>query len=701
MDSGPEILEVELRADLVVARRSRWSSPDALVDQVGRYGGSALALALVHAAQRAGEREMPFVVAVGEAVARGLATAARACVASRVPLSGHYADGHVGGLLGQHLARIASALVVRGRVAGADAVLVIDADGGARIERVVGLEALEVRGRSRILRARHVGAALLITGPAGDGAIPFATLANEAEPPSFVGRGGLGAVLGRHGLRAIVVSPPDSRRAPRKSADDARHFERAPNPTVLTESVRLLARAAGGTFESRGWLASEDGAAAADPGGRKGCRGCPTPCGWVFERPGGALGARQGALEALGSALGSPSLEGPLVLLERCDALGLDAKEVGAGLALLVAHADRLEHERDRLAARALRGDATAIARVLDEIPRRAGLAARIARGAAHLARELGVEAPLVRGQSARPENDLAALLGQCISTRGADPMRTFAFLAADVPDRARLARLIAPWPLPERAEDPRATAGKGRLVAWTESYLAAVDASGFCAFSAAALLADGVLDLDGIAHWISPAAVRATMGSSGRALIAAGASIALVQRDLARAFGARPEDDCPPYAAELLLDPSMLPEYRRYRGLGADGAPTASAWAAAGKLSVLELAGDALTAPRADHERAPDASLAADRRTGRVRVRASGPLGVALAAPLELELPLPARALDVLHAAAVARPAARAWLVRDGVAVPVVSRAGVRIAPEAWVEAHDVLDLTVALSGG
>ncbi|MCY2960240.1 MAG: hypothetical protein NTY35_08740 [Planctomycetota bacterium] len=691
--AAPEILSVELQGDLATVRRSRWSSPDPVVDAVGRYGGSALALAIVHAARAAGESEMPFVVAVGEAVLRGLPTAARACVASRVPLSGHYADGHVGGLFGQHLVASASALVVRGRVSGADAVLVIDARGDARVERAAGLEQLGIPGRTRLLHAQYPGAALLVCGLAGDRGVPFATLANEADPPSFVGRGGLGAVLGRHGVRAIAVLPPERRRAVDASARSERRLERpgAPDLAVLTDSVRLLARAAGGTFESRG------DPAPVDPGGRKGCRGCPTPCGWVFERPSGALGARQGALEALRGALGLSDQEGPLALLERCDALGIDAKETGAALALLVEHADRLGAAAGR--ARGLRGDLDALLAVLDEIPARVGLGALVARGAAHLARELGVDAPLVRGQSARAENDLAALLGQCISTRGTDPMRTFAFLAADVPDRARLARLIAPWPLPEGAEDPRATAGKGRLVAWTEAFLAAVDATGFCAFSAAAVLADGVLDLDGLARWIAPEAVRATIGSDGRALLSAGASIVLVQRDLARALGARGDEDCPPFAASLLGESGMLPEYRRFRGLGADGAPTAAAWGAAATTAVLDLAGDEVRA--GPLESVPAAELAMPRRLGRVRLRAPGPLGAALGAPLEVELALPARAWDVLLAAALARPSARAWLVRGESAVPIVSRGGVRVPAEGRVEAGDVLDLTVVLSGG
>ncbi len=774
MDSvRPEILDVELAGETATTQRVTWGSSDRIADAVGSYGGSALALAIVHDAVRRG-RAAPFVVAAGEAVARGLPTAARACVASIVPLSGQYADGHVGGRSGEHLAAIAGALVVRGRTELEDAVLVVDADGGVSLERVDGVARLAISGRTRTLRARFPGAALLVAGPAGDARIPMASLANEAEPPSFVGRGGLGAVLGGHGLRAIAILPPRER---------TRRVARAgaPDPSVLLASPRLLARAAGGTFES-----PRENAVSApmDPGLRKGCRGCPTPCGWVFERPSGELGARQGALlgarqgallgarqgallgarqgallgarqgavEALGRALGFAELDGPLALLERCDDLGLDAKEVGAALALLVEHVAE---------AHALRGDVAALVDVLDRIPARTGLGERVALGAAQLARELGVDAPTVRGQAARPESDLASLLGQCVSTRGADPMRTFAFLAADVPDRARLAQILAPWNLPPGIEDPRDPAGKGRLVAWTESFLAAVDAAGFCAFSAAALLADGVLDLDALARWIAPDSVRATLGEDGRALLAAGATIALLQRELASApvhsqrelasaqahsqrelasapahsqrelasaqahsqrelassqassqhlvassqahsqnewASSRGDDDRPAFAARELDRPGMLDEYRRFRGLDADGSVTAAAREAAGTRAVLDLHGESESHAVAARD---TAARATSRSPGVVVLNARGPLRAALGAPCRVRVDLPAPLVDVLESVAHANPAARAWLVREGTPIPVVTRRGVRIAGADAIRDGDELELVVALSGG
>ena len=67
----------------------------------------------------------------------------------------------------------------------------------------------------------------------------------------------------------------------------------------------------------------------------RGCAGCPTPCGWVFETPAGArLGGRFNALDSLGGALGLDESADALRILAACNEVGVDAKEVGAALAV-------------------------------------------------------------------------------------------------------------------------------------------------------------------------------------------------------------------------------------------------------------------------------------------------------------------------------------------------------------------------------
>jgi hypothetical protein len=379
--------------------------------------------------------------------------------------------------------------------------------------------------------------------------------------------------------------------------------------------------------------------------------------------------------------------------------------------------------------------------------------------GAAALARELGLEGEVVlaRGQAARPEADLASVLGQCVTPGGSDPMRSFSFLSSDG-DRALLERLLGAFEPPPGAEDPRDPAGKGLVVWWHESLAAALDVTGFCSFSAAGLLADGVLDLDRLAELVLPASLAADEGFAGsppgERLLALGASFVLAARALNREWGA-PDLDRSAAFAEALDAPGMLALYRACRGLDARGAPTTDALAAAWtpragrpfgtrgdaplraqpstEVEVGRVEGGgwwdrgaeraAPTGANASTREEPSASARPERAPGLVRLRAVGPLAERLGRARELRMALPASAREVLGAAAVRAPAAAAWLGVDerpgadgpgaegpgagagadtrSAAPPAVYRDGRRLGADELVRDGDVLDLVLALAGG
>jgi len=697
---GARVRTIDLgRADLT-GRAPTFDDP--VLARLASWGGSALGLAVLLDRARAGSTaDAPLVLAAGEAVRAGLPTAARAALLARAPLTGRFAEGHVGGELGARLAAVADALVLEGRTELPGAVLVIGADGAPYLIGRPELSGLAPAATAAALERELGPCAVLTIGPAGERGLSFASLASGHAPPSFVGRGGMGAVLGGLGLKALCLCARPAALEP-----DARLVER------LRRSPRLAARAAGGTLElfpafaARGELAPELGQALAaeaheraHAGGdhaRHGCRGCPTPCGWVFLRSDGVRqGARFGASHALGVALGLETLDDALFLLGQCDELGVDAKEVGAILALTCR-----AQELGRLSGEPVRGRRAALARRVHELVHDERTPGRA--GAAALAAELGLahEFPSVRGQAVRAEADLAALLGQCVSSGGADPMRSFPFLVqtAGVDE---LARLLAPLPLPTGALDATAPAGKGRLVFWHENLVAAVDMSGFCAFSAAGLLADGLVELDELAGWILPDALRAPEDDAWRArrpgerLLAAGANLVLGRRELDRRWGAGSgDDDRPDFAREALERPGMLDEYRALRGRGPDGGPSAEARARWGTPGVLELGLGTLAA---DGRRA-EAALPRERRApGRVLLRLAGPP----AERRELELVLPLALDECLRAACAADPALTARLYAGGRLVPAVWRAGRRLAGADPVSAGDELDLVVAIGGG
>jgi hypothetical protein len=246
----PRILEVEL-GGAQGGRRRAWRAEEPRLDRLGRGSGAALGVALwlEHAPsyeRRAGSFEtsptqvFPFVIAVGDCVRRGLPTAARASLIARAPLTGRLAQGQVGGDLGRRLASLTDALVLRGRAPGERSLLVLEADGGVRVERSpLPAEASPV-DVGRLLIERFGPCASLRVGPAARRGLPFANLASGREHQSFVGRGGLGAAFAAHGLDALVVLAEPVADAPPTSTSLLR---------ALASSPRLVARGAGGTLE--------------------------------------------------------------------------------------------------------------------------------------------------------------------------------------------------------------------------------------------------------------------------------------------------------------------------------------------------------------------------------------------------------------------------------------------------------------------
>lgn len=740
------LLEVDLAGAGPGSRPVRAVESQPLPAPFATLGGAAAVLpAFVREAQRDPAAPGPLALFTGRAVRRGVPTAARATVLARSP-SGLPAWGEVGGEFGPRLAALGEGVLVRGRSGLRGAVLVIEGDGSAHLEAHPALLGLSLPERVRALREVLATRGLVVAGPAADRGLPFATLANAEEPPAHTGRSGLGAAFAARGLLAIAVRAEPAPAVP----DD-------PLRQALAASPRLAARADGGSLEVFHALAARgrEGPAQAarwaevEPGApRRGCRGCPTPCGVVLERPGGgAGGARFGSLVGLAGRLGLERREEALALLAACDAAGADALEIGAALevALRAREAGRLAGGPRRGAAEELLAWARAIA--LGEPP-----AAAFVRGAAAAERAFGLEPRVasVRGRALRPLQEPAALLLACVCARGAGGLAGAPFLAAEGAARARIAELIAPLPAPPGIEEPSSPLAKGRLVWWHENLAAALDASGFCAFSAAGLLADGLFTLDELAARLVPQ--WSSVPDAGRRLLAVGAGLVLLARRLEELWGAPAGRDLPPFARERLSHPSLWPEYRRLRGLDEDGEVLPEVLGAIGETALLDrsVGGCEPTRLAAARPRALPAREREDRRKralrgegraagreqpvgergigcgerdgpspegwgskgaaaapgasgtggGLLHLGAVGPLARALGEP-RLALAGAVSVAQVLERLSRERPAARRWLGPAGARRVAVYRAGLRLGEDDLVHPGERLEIVLALSGG
>lgn len=716
-ESQPEraprnVVEVDLgrlrAGDPGGVRCGPWSAASKELASLADIGGGALGFAWIaqHARQNPGAPS-PLVVSVGSCARRGVPTAARASVASRAPLTGLFAEGLVGGGFARRLASFADALVLHSSVSVAQAcgeVLVIDAraeqvEVSARLERFPQLVGASAR-RVHAFLHEHFGAQgdehagerggeldSLAIGAAGERGLRFANLAASGETPHFVGRGGLGAVLGRLGLKAVVVLAPS---VPTRADSELTR--------ALLRSPRLAARADSGTFEQLPALQASgelrehafrerlsdarvetlEASISAAKSGVHGCHGCPTPCGWVFRTERGeAQGARFGASYALGLNLGLERFDDALALLALCDEIGVDAKEAGAALSLLAR-----ARELGRCDGAPRFGDRAAFERVLRACAFGASdssdpVAQLFELGPAALASQLGLESEhtCVKGASARPDDNLASLLGQCVSSRGGDSMRAFPFAAFDP-------ALLAAWGAgggfewPAEALDPRSSAGKGLIVAWHEDWSNALDALGFCSFSAAALLTDRVLSLEELERVLAPELVAR---DGAGALLRLGARLTLAQRELNASWGMREVDERPAWARQRLEQAGVWPQYAAVRS-----AQRLGRWKY-GPIDVAPLAADSEAPP------------ASERRVGRVSVRCVGALAKQLGRERELELPLACSVAELLERVARLGDAPNAVEASN----LSVFRAGRALRDVDLVRAGDVLDLVAILSGG
>ncbi len=562
------------------------TSPDLAAAAAG--SGPALPPALFTAAHRScsrpdgaahgaggtrGELEEPsLVISVGDAVRRAVPTAARATLSARAPLRSGLTEAQVGGPFGRALGAHTDALVLLGRAAETCVIGILESGEvevqGATADQV----ALGASARARSLCGASNRTHSIVTGPGAQAGLPFANLASfdggdATAAPSVVGRGGLGAVLAGTGVMALTVeetsggadelesgseparSAPDGirgidsagsdtagsdlessdsagsdsagsgpagrhpagreaaqgdRAAPGRAAgpdpfaSEARAPRRGePLEAALVRSPRLLSRAAGGTLE----LAASRGSALAVDGPRRkhGCAGCPTPCGWTFEVEGRGTSRVGGRFSALQGFAGRGE---PLELLEQCNRLGVDARSV-AGL----------------------------MGR-FPSVPPEAFFSGLLDPSSeVHVAALEGV--PLAEAGATFARGDLAAEVGQALAVRGPEPLRSLSILGLDG-ERAR--EVIAPLPWAgDRERDA------GTLAFWHECVAAAVDVAGFCSFSAAGLLADGVMGVSELGEALG-------FGPEGGASTAAvflrsGARHLALHRELKGAEGAIPAD--------------------------------------------------------------------------------------------------------------------------------------------------------------
>lgn len=439
-----------MRMQIEVNLEDRTVCTTSLPDNAVWLGGRALTDSIIlqevpPACHPLGSQNL-LVFAPGLFAGTSMPSASRLSVGGKSPLTGGIKESNVGGMAGMTLAQLGiGMLVIRGKAEGRGPQVLLLGKGSAEIMEAPELHHLGNYQTVDILKKRFGDEVEIVSvGPCGEMKMAAATIAvtdTHGKPCRHAGRGGLGAVMGSKGLKAIVIDPKGSQL---RGGADPRAFARAVREytKILQDSKRTafwrengtagivdLSHARGslptrnftsGAYEKKDGVNAERLKALAAQ--RKGImghacmRGCVVRCSNIFNDPQGRYltsGLEYETIAMMGPNLDIDDLDTVAQMDFRCDDYGIDTIEMGVTLGIL--------SETDLFRF----GDGERAIQLIDEIGKGTAMGRILGQGATTAGRVFGItRVPAVKGQ-ALPAHEARALKGLGVtyatSPQGAD----------------------------------------------------------------------------------------------------------------------------------------------------------------------------------------------------------------------------------------------------------------------------------------
>ncbi|WP_101295769.1 aldehyde ferredoxin oxidoreductase family protein [Halegenticoccus soli] len=462
------------------------------------------------------------------------------------PLTGGLLSSNAGGFLSRNFAATGyGAVQLTGE---SDDLLVVHVtDEGVEFEDVPDLEGAAVpEVEASLDEERGFGSEhLAAIGPAGENRVRFAAIVTSSG--RAFGRGGLGAVLGAKGVKAITFDgaashdidvPAIQTEVHREAATDDHIMKRQGTASItdLANEVRALPTR---YFAERSFEGVEgiNGDAVEEKKYRKGtCSACAFACK-LPTRDGEANIETEGPEFETVMAFGSNQAVDDVVAVmksnELCDSLGMDTISCGDVVAAY-------------LKAEGEFGNVDLVHETVKKIAYREGVGDFLAEGVDRIADELGVENWTVKGMEF-PAHDGRALHGQGLAfataNRGADHMY------------AEFYDYEYPLVSQEEAFPPEGLEGKASTLVAAENANAVKDSGVVCKFSGS---------------YVTPERLEALFGADYGDLLAVGARIVDLERHFNNRRGFDRGDDTLPYGLPGFDE--ALSTYYAERGWSDDG---------------------------------------------------------------------------------------------------------------------------------
>jgi len=340
----------------------------------------------------------------------------RFAIAARSPLTGIWGEGSCGGNFAPALKRAGFDGVVFHGIAPAPVMLVVDS-GRAELRDATalwGVDNYDLIGRVHDLLGGAKKPSLLSIGPAGENLVRFANVCNNKH--DFVGRTGMGAVMGSKRLKAVVcrgdgeipIADPEDYKAlckdlvaKVKASVPAQSLKEMGTDSAMDLGMML------GDIPIRNWRRGEDYELSGRLGGptmsetflKRGaaCYACPVACRRVVEVPDGPYRTEVGpgpefeTCCSFGTMLDQPDLAGVIRANELCNRYGMDTISCGCTIAWAydcVAEGILSADDMDGIVLEF--GSVDGAIALLPKIARRDGVGDLLAEGSREAARRVG-----------------------------------------------------------------------------------------------------------------------------------------------------------------------------------------------------------------------------------------------------------------------------------------------------------------------
>jgi aldehyde:ferredoxin oxidoreductase len=482
----------------------------------------------------------------------------RTSFGGKSPLTGGIKESNAGGISGKKIAKLGlAAIILEGAPNdGKWYTLVINKD-GVRFEDATTLQGKGMYEVDELLWEKYPGTAIIGIGPAGEMKLSNAGVSvNDLEnkPGRYAGRGGLGAVMGARGVKAIVLDDKDT---PEVEIVDKELFDqgrRKLTEAILEHSltkpggglpsygtallVNVINEAGGlptrnfssGQFEGAAKTSGEAIAEVVEQRGGEGMvghncsEGCIIKCSNIYpDDEGNALVScvEYETTWALGANCGIDDLDIIAKMTRECNDVGVDTIEAGNTLAVAME------------AGVIMFGDGPAALELLSEVRKGTPLGRIIGQGVEATAKAFGVHrVPTVKGQS-MPAYEPRAIKGMGVtyatSPMGAD--HTAGYTVA--PEIAGVGGKV----------DPLSTEGKAELSLTFQAATAFLDSTGYCLFIAFPIL-DIQKGWDGMAETVAGVT---GLNITGADVVEIGKEVLKIERLFNEMAGFTAADDRPP----------------------------------------------------------------------------------------------------------------------------------------------------------